>query len=269
MRPARTPDTAIDRINSRTYRAPEVVRYYGSLSDWLDIGERTAVVFALTLDPTPPLLDIGVGGGRTVPLLRNISGTYTGIDYTPEMIARARVRFPDVDLRVMDARQLEFDDATFGLAVFSFNGLDSVGERGRATVLQEVWRVLRPGGVFVFSALNHCGAADRMLLVPPELGWRKQPHKLVRWSLRMVSTVINMQRSRGLFREESDASVRPVRAHAAGLVGRYTSLARECAELNRHGFEVQACFDPNGELADPDGDHAAFTHFHYVARKPF
>src|SRR5688572_19181077 len=96
MRFPRTPDAATDRINTRTYRARRVVRYYGTTSGWLDAGERTAIEFACSLGAEPPLLDIGVGGGRTVPLFRAVSSEYVGIDYVPEMIEVARERFPGV-----------------------------------------------------------------------------------------------------------------------------------------------------------------------------
>jgi len=266
MRFPRTPDAVTDRINTRTYRARRVVRYYGSTSGWLDTGERVAMEFACSLGAGPPLLDIGVGGGRTVPLLQAISAEYVGIDYVPEMIEVARERFPGVDLCVMDARQLDFPDASFGFAAFTFNGLDSVSEQGRSIILSEVRRVLRPGGVFVFSALNHHGAVDRVLLTPPKPDSWQRPRRLARWSMQQLQTVMNLQRMRRLVREEADASIRPVRAHAGGLIGRYTSLARQCDELVRHGFKVAACLDPQGMPADPGGNHSTFAHFHYVAR---
>ena len=265
MRRARSRESAIDRINGRTYRSPSVVRYYGHVSGWLDAGERAAIDSALHSGATPPLLDIGVGGGRSVPLLRSISSSYIGIDYAPEMIERARERYPDVDLRVMDARCLDLGADQFGLALFSFNGLDSVGEVGRATILEEVRRVLKPGGFFVFSSLNHHGTADRALMRTPGKGWWHHPRQLARWTFQTLQTVLNVERTRGLVQEEPDASIRPVRAHASGLIARYTSLERQCAELRVHGFEVHACFAPDGQPADSLRDHRGFTHFHYVA----
>ncbi|HUN43594.1 MAG TPA: class I SAM-dependent methyltransferase [Acetobacteraceae bacterium] len=78
-----------------------------------------------------PILDIGVGGGRTTPLMRAISTNYCGIDYIPEMVAIARRRFPDADFRVMDAREMDFHNGRFALTTFSYNGIDSVDVKGR------------------------------------------------------------------------------------------------------------------------------------------
>src|SRR5437773_8940560 len=53
-----------------------------------------------------PILDVGIGGGRTTPYLREISKSYTGIDFSEGMIQSARQKFPDVSLFVCDARDL-------------------------------------------------------------------------------------------------------------------------------------------------------------------
>src|SRR5262245_28215437 len=78
------------------------------------------------------ILDIGVGGGRTVPALRALSSDYVGVDYMPEMIERCRQRFPDVRFEVADARNLAcFPDRSFDLIVFACNGISMVSHEGR------------------------------------------------------------------------------------------------------------------------------------------
>lgn len=106
------------------------------------------------------VLDIGVGGGRTTAHLLKISGNYTGIDYSPQMIARCRERYPELSFAVCDARDLSrFEDGSFDLVFFSFNGIDCVDHADRITVLREIFRVLGKGGVFVFSTHNRdCNA---------------------------------------------------------------------------------------------------------------
>ena len=136
------------------------------------------------------------------------------------------------------------------------------------TLLAQAERqLLQPGGFFVFSALNHHGAVDRVLVGSPGRGSWRRPRRLARWSIQLVKTAMNVHRMRPLVREEPDSSVRPVRAHAGGLIGRYTSLGRQCEELARHGFVVEACFDPEGSPARLTGDQSRFAHFHYLARK--
>jgi SAM-dependent methyltransferase len=110
--------------------------------------------------PPPParLLDLGCGGGRTTVGL--VAGGYqvTAIDLAEPLISHARARHPGIDFRVMDATALAFDDGSFEGAIFSYNGIDAIFPlASRARCLGEVFRVLRPGGVFVMSSHNALG----------------------------------------------------------------------------------------------------------------
>ena len=82
------------------------MRQFASASGWLEAGEQRAVERIADVVRGAPILDIGVGGGRTAPLLREISADYRGIDYAPAMLAAARKRFPDAAFLEMDARSL-------------------------------------------------------------------------------------------------------------------------------------------------------------------
>ena len=67
---------------------------------------------------------------------------------------------------------MAFPDAAFDIVAFSYNGLDAVGFEDRHVVLDEVARVLAPGGVFAFSSLNRDGPGyanhtARRCRVPP------------------------------------------------------------------------------------------------------
>lgn len=259
----------IDRINRRTYGDAKVVLQYGSVTGWLDPGERACFDQARALGARGPILDIGVGGGRTVPLMRAIAADYVGIDYTPALLRRAQENHPGVDLREMDARRLAFDDDRFGLVSFSYNGIDSVGETGRSQILHEVHRVLQPGGLFCFSSLNHEGRSDRRLVRAPGRDELLDPRLLLRWAKETLLSLRNMQQSQRLVQEAEQTSRRPVAAHCCGLIGRYTSLSRQLDELEQHGFLVEACFDNvTGSPALSRADLKDVACLHYLARKP-
>ena len=101
------------------------------------------------------ILDLGVGTGRTTRFLAPRGHRYLGIDYSERMVALCRARFPAADVRLGDARELGWiPENSFDFALFSFNGIDNVDHNGRMQVLAEVFRVLRPGGVFAFSSHN-------------------------------------------------------------------------------------------------------------------
>ncbi|MEQ9328475.1 MAG: methyltransferase domain-containing protein [Rhodospirillales bacterium] len=143
----------IESFNSATYRNSAIVGQYMRRDDILP-GERC--LFGATRDRLlgADLLDIGVGGGRTSRLMLDLARSYTGIDYSPQMVDACRKRFPDhADLfREADARNLAFaEDDSFDIVIFSFNGIDYIPHEGRLQALAEIRRVLRPGGLFLFS----------------------------------------------------------------------------------------------------------------------
>jgi ubiquinone/menaquinone biosynthesis C-methylase UbiE len=139
--------------NLGVYRNPEVVSQYASL-DYLTACERH--LFDTYLTPGMAILDMGVGGGRTTPYLSRKASRYVGVDYSDEMVHLCRDKFPQLEFLVADASDLsKFSDGSFDAIVFSFNGLDYLfPEEQRWKCLRECGRLLRAGGVFVFSSHN-------------------------------------------------------------------------------------------------------------------
>ena len=103
------------------------------------------------------ILDLGCGTGRTTfGLFERGYHRIEGIDVTPDMIREAlRIgceKQYDVSFAVADARALPHASASFDRALFSFNGLMQIPKReNRGQALQEIHRVLKPGGIFVFT----------------------------------------------------------------------------------------------------------------------
>src|SRR5690554_3756700 len=75
---------SIDSINLRTMTDASVVAHYARPWD-LSPAEQATFERVAALAGGRPILDIGVGGGRTVEPLRRISSDYLGIDYSPGM----------------------------------------------------------------------------------------------------------------------------------------------------------------------------------------
>jgi ubiquinone/menaquinone biosynthesis C-methylase UbiE len=147
--------------NLQVYRNPEVASHYGSL-DYLTACERH--LFETYLRAGMAILDVGVGGGRTTPYLSQKASRYVGVDYSEEMVRICRDKFPQLEFLVADASDLSrFSDASFDAMVFAFNGLDYVlPAEKRKQCLWECERVLRVGGVLIFSSHN-----PRSILVRP------------------------------------------------------------------------------------------------------
>lgn len=111
--------------------------------------------------PAPPakVIDLGCGAGRTTLGLEARGFEVDAIDLSTDLVEEAKSRVKRARVQLMDARELDFPDATFDAALFSFNGLDCVHpHRERLRVLESIHRVLRPGGVFYYSGHNGLGA---------------------------------------------------------------------------------------------------------------
>lgn len=95
-----------------------------------------------------PVLEIGVGLGADHQRFAQASALLTGVDLTERAVDHTRKRLGlfglKSDLRVADAESLPFADETFDL-VYSWGVLHHSPNTARA--IDEVWRVLRQGGV--------------------------------------------------------------------------------------------------------------------------
>ena len=101
------------------------------------------------------VLDLGCGRGRTTAPLYNMGYEVVGIDPSEEMIKAAKQDFPEIDFSVGNACELEFENNEFDYVFFSFNGIDYIyPEERRIKALKEIFRVLKPEGLFVFSSHN-------------------------------------------------------------------------------------------------------------------
>jgi|ERR1700722_2068675 SAM-dependent methyltransferase len=139
--------------NLQVYSAPPVVGYYASL-DYLTPCER--LLFDGYIKGGSSILDLGVGGGRTTAYLARRATCYVGLDYSAAMIKACQAKFPNLEFRVADAADLsEFEDGSFDAVVFAFNGIDFVlPAAARRACLGHIHRVLKPGGVLIFSSHN-------------------------------------------------------------------------------------------------------------------
>jgi 2-polyprenyl-3-methyl-5-hydroxy-6-metoxy-1,4-benzoquinol methylase len=97
------------------------------------------------------VLDVGTGTGSTLVELRELGARrLVGIDISPDMLAIAREKLPDADLRIdaiEDVRDVERFDVLIGFSVL--HHLPDL-----RAFFGDVARLLRPGGVFAFSDPN-------------------------------------------------------------------------------------------------------------------
>jgi SAM-dependent methyltransferase len=265
------PRQAAER-NREVYEAADVARFYAGAVEGMGLleEERTILVRFGPLWPGKSLLDLGVGGGRTTPHFLSFCGRYVGIDYAEPMVRLCRERFPGVDFRCRDARDLgEFGDGEFDVAWFSFNGIDYVSFEDRRRVLAEVRRVLRPGGAFVFSSHNLAAAPSPPGLRPP-LVFDPNPFRLARRNLSLIryhfAEVLNYRRNKRFEANGLGYAVRVDAAHQYRLLTCYVSPRWQVEQLEAGGFRDVTLFGRNGSFPDR---HAATIDpwVYYVAFK--
>lgn len=203
--------------------------------------------------PVPParLLDLGCGAGRTSGDLAERGYAVTAIDLAGALLEAARERHPSVDFRLMDATRLAFEPGSFDAAFFSYNGIDCIYPvASRVRCLQEVHRVLRPGGVFLLSSHNAVGAVFSGGYFYPTGYWN---------ALRMLARQRgNPLLSEWYLRYSDEGGDQFLYSAPPG---------RTVAQLGAAGFEVLAVVGYAREL--PPGRVARRSqHVHFVARRP-
>jgi SAM-dependent methyltransferase len=258
----------LDRLNRSTWSRESTLEVFAARDGPIDPGEALLLERLCSALAGEPILDVGVGGGRSVPLLRRFSDDYVGIDYLEEMVSLTRTRFPDARIEHVDARDLSpFADGSFALAFWSANGIDGVSHTDRSRVLSEIRRVLRPGGFFAFSThnLRHPLSGRppwhyRWFLCPPRIALLRAS-RLRRRAEAYRRAASGVQRGQGW-----GTLVDP--AYEFGLLTHFTTLAEARAELVESGFEpeIEAWDTQGSELAS--GAETRSPWFHLLARTP-
>jgi SAM-dependent methyltransferase len=262
-----TPDSDMDSLNTRTMRGA-VQEYADLVYEGLNSAERAALAAVIGEVRGKRILDLGVGAGRTVNGLREISTDYVGIDYVPEMAEHCRKQFPGVRFEHADARALLFADGEFQLVFFSCNGISMVDHAGRLAILSEVRRVLGTGGVFIFSTCNRNSPEFESGFRFPVFERTMNPLKVAVRSLRFARDTLIRLRNRLRFRRresfEQDYAIINDIYHQYGVMLYFVTLEKQLEQLRRSGFSTRIqAYSLNGS---PASEHTRDVTLTFVAR---
>jgi SAM-dependent methyltransferase len=180
-------------------------------------------------------LDLGCGTGRHTVALVEAGARVVALDFTPEMMSRAREKLRSHSVlwaRYALPQPLPFHDATFDLVVLGLV-LEHVAALGES--MTEVARVLAPHGRCVVSAMHPelTAAGQTARFIDPETGLRRP----IRTVHRSTDDYLAAARDAGLALEGEEALIVP------------TELAAELPRAKRYvGRELGwvACWSRRG-----------------------
>jgi len=123
---------------------------FAALCEPSNVREYVAMHQRLGVGTGDRLLDIACGAGLALELAALRGARCAGIDASPRLIAVAKDRNPDADLRVGDMNVLPWEDDSFNV-VTSFRGIWGT----TPTAVEETLRVLVPGGRVGLTVWGH------------------------------------------------------------------------------------------------------------------
>lgn len=264
-------DVDVVSANQQAWEDADRVERYRGHQGWVDDGERLGVNAIADEVRGQPVLDIGVGAGRTVWLMRLLTDDYVGVDYAETMVDVCRRSCPGVDIRRVDARDLSgFPADHFKLVLFSYNGIDTIDHDGRSKVYDEVARVLRPDGIFAYSTLSKDGALYGQK--PWTQGAGQDPLRRVARALANASHTLPeaprrlSQWSKANARAEDHGwwGMAPLAAVGYNLV-HFTTVEGEKKTLAAHGFTAASVITSTGQ---PVHEGAARAPWFFVVARP-
>ncbi len=107
--------------------------------------------FAAENRTTGKMIDLGCGPGQTTRYLQEHGvNDLLGTDLSPEMVKVAQQAHPSLHFEVADMLALPYADGSFGAAV-AFYAIVHFDEAGVKTAFEEIKRILKPDGQFLFS----------------------------------------------------------------------------------------------------------------------
>jgi SAM-dependent methyltransferase len=135
---------------------------FATLSEPSNCREYVALHHLLAIDAGDRLLDVACGSGLAIELARLRGATCAGIDASDRLVAVARHRSPECDIRVGDMHDLPWKAGVFDVAT-SFRGIWGTTPGAVA----EIHRVLRPGGRLGLTVWGHLKVSPGVWALAP------------------------------------------------------------------------------------------------------
>jgi demethylmenaquinone methyltransferase/2-methoxy-6-polyprenyl-1,4-benzoquinol methylase len=139
---------------------------------------RELPLTGLTLTPETKILDLCCGSGQATAVLVEYSQNVTGLDASPLSLKRAKNNVPQAQYVEGFAENMPFADNSFDL-VHTSAALHEMNPEQLQQILNEIYRVLKPGGIFTLvdfhsptNPLFWPGVAMFLWLFETETAWQ-------------------------------------------------------------------------------------------------
>ncbi|MBN3891301.1 MAG: class I SAM-dependent methyltransferase [Nostoc sp. JL31] len=138
---------------------------------------RQLALQGLTIHSDSQVLDLCCGSGQTTEFLVKTSQNVTGLDASPKSLQRARLNVPQASYIEAFAEEMPFADNLFDV-VHTSVALHEMQPQQLRKIINEVYRVLKPGGVFTLvdfhaptNPIFWPGISVFLLLFETETAW--------------------------------------------------------------------------------------------------
>lgn len=239
-------DEELDEIDrkERHSRDEEAAWYHGIFAEYTNRAEIPPMLDAIAVRPPGPVLDHGAGTGRvTVELARFTGEPVIALDYSLESLRILAKECAGLDVLAVhaDGRRLPLRSGSLG-ALVSAEVYAQIRAEGRAQVVDEVARCLKPNAPAAISALNF-NLTFRLWKLKGNEGAKEGEHLFGAnfYYLRMTPREFRQELERKLVVDRL-VGVRNIPARSfAGLVGRVAGQKRGDQVLRfmtDHGYKA-------------------------------
>lgn len=154
-----------DSVNLAFFSHPATVLEYARAAANVGLWRSEQILIEKFIPAEAEILELGAGAGRVALALGKMNfRRLTVTDFAPPMVEIAQAIFEEsgipAQFAVEDATQLSFPRERFDAVIFAFNGLQMIPKIARRRqALREIARVLRPGGIFLFTGHDQTHAS--------------------------------------------------------------------------------------------------------------